>query len=81
MMCSFVTNATHIYLPCVVMHTRKQMEGLSALVTMKFHLDPYQDDCVFLFYNKLKTTLRVLCYDKNGFILASKKLLDGMKFQ
>ncbi|HEY9063237.1 MAG TPA: IS66 family insertion sequence element accessory protein TnpB [Pseudobacteroides sp.] len=30
---------------------------------------------------KEKTAIKVLRYDKNGFILASKKLLEGMKFQ
>ena len=81
MMYSFVTSATHIYLACGATDGRKQIDGLSALVNMKFHLDPYQDDCVFLFCNKRKTTLKILRYDKNGFVLASKRLLDGMKFQ
>ena len=37
----------------------------------------------FIFCNKKRNSIKVLCYDKNGFILAQKKLLDTekMKFQ
>ena len=81
MMQSFINGATRIYLACGATGFRKQINGLSALVTMKFNLDPFNDDCVFLFCNKKRNSLKVLRYDKNGFILASKTLLDGMKFQ
>ena len=81
MMRSFINGATHIYLACGATDFRKQIPGLSALVSMKFNLDPFHDDCVFIFCNKKKTAIKVLRYDKNGFILASKVLLDKMKFQ
>ena len=48
---------------------------------MKFNLDPFNDDCVFYSVIKKRNSLKVLRYDKNGFILANKTLLDGMKFQ
>lgn len=50
-------------------------------MSMQFHLDPFADQCVFLFCNRKRNGIKVLRYDSNGFILASKKLLDGMKFQ
>ena len=81
MMHSFINGATRIYLACGATDFRKQIPGLSSLVSMKFDLDPFNDDCVFLFCNKRKNALKVLRYDKTGFILASKTLLDGMKFQ
>jgi transposase len=81
MMRSFINRATRIYLACGATDFRKQITGLTSLVSMKFELDPFQDDCVFLFCNKKKTSIKVLRYDKNGFILATKTLLDGMKFQ
>lgn len=34
-----------------------------------------------LFYNKKRNAIKVLRYDRNGFILAQKKLLEEMKFQ
>lgn len=44
-------------------------------------MDPFADTCVFIFCNKKKDSIKVLRYDKNGFILAHKKLLEKMKFQ
>jgi transposase len=81
MLNSFISGAEHIYLACGATDFRKQIESLVALVTMRFHLDPYSPVCVFLFCNKNRTAIKVLRYDKNGFILANKKLLEGMKFQ
>ena len=81
MMKQLITSSTHIYLACGATDFRKQLEGLSALVTVKFELDPFQEDCVFLFCNKKRNAIKVLRYDRNGFILAQKKLLDEMKFQ
>jgi transposase len=81
MLRSFISGAEHIYLACGATDFRKQAESLVAMVTTSFKLDPYSSGCVFLFCNRNKTAIKVLRYDKNGFILASKKLLEGMKFQ
>ena len=51
------------------------------MVNLQFKLDPFSDRCAFIFCNKKKNSIKVLRYDKNGFVLASKKLLEGMKFQ
>lgn len=61
---------------------RKQIDSLCIEVKSKFHLNPYEK-AAFIFYNKKRNSIKVLCYDKNGFILAQKKLLDKekMKFQ
>lgn len=77
----FAKDATHIYISCGSTDFRKQIDGLVAMVHLQFKLDPFSDQCVFLFCNKHKTSIKVLRYDKNGFVLASKKLLEGMKFQ
>jgi transposase len=77
----FMDGTEHIYLACGATDFRKQIDTLAALVTMKFQLGPYSPSCVFLFCNKRRTSIKVLRYDKNGFVLATKKLLDGMKFQ
>lgn len=81
MLSSFISGAEHIYLACGATDFRKHAESLVSMVTVRFQLDPYSPVCVFLFCNKNKTAIKVLRYDKNGFILASKKLLEGMKFQ
>jgi transposase len=77
----FAKDAEHIYIACGATDFRKQIEGLVAIVNLQFRLDPFSDRCAFIFCNKRKTGIKVLRYDKNGFILASKKLLEGMKFQ
>ena len=61
---------------------RKQIDSLCIEVKSKFHLNPYEK-AAFIFFNKKRNSIKVLCYDKNGFILAQKKLLDKekMKFQ
>ena len=78
---TFTNTATHIYFACGPTDFRKQTESLSALVSAQFKLDPYVGNCVFVFCNKRRNAIKILRYDHNGFILASKKLLDGMKFQ
>ena len=81
MMNHFTQDALHVYLACGATDFRKQINGLCALVNMQFKLDPYKDNCAFIFCNKKKTAIKILRYDKNGFVLATKVLLDGMKFQ
>lgn len=77
----FAKDATHIFIACGSTDFRKQSEGLVAIVNLQFRLDPFSEKSVFIFCNKRKTSIKVLRYDKNGFILASKKLLEGMQFQ
>lgn len=81
MMRRLAEDADHIYLATGPTDFRKQISGLSALVSLQFRLDPFQETSVFIFCNKKKDSIKVLRYDKNGFLLATKKLLDGMKFQ
>lgn len=81
MMRRMAEGADHIFLACGVTDFRKQISGLVAIVSMQFKLDPFQESYVFIFCNKKKDSIKVLRYDKNGFVLATKKLLDGMKFQ
>lgn len=77
----FAKDASHIYIACGHTDFRKQIDGLVAMVNLQFKLDPFSDRCVFIFCNKRKNSIKVLRYDNNGFVMASKKLLDGMKFQ
>lgn len=80
---SFLSDASHIYLACGATDFRKQSDSLCAIVTNNFNLNPFDGDQVFMFCNKRRTSIKVLRYDKNGFILAQKKLIDidKMKFQ
>jgi transposase len=81
MLGQFAKDASHIYIACGPTDFRKQIDGLVAMVNLQFKLDTFSDRCAFIFCNKKKNSIKVLRYDKNGFVLASKKLLDEMKFQ
>lgn len=71
-----------IYLAYGTTDFRKQIHSLCNIVKSEFNLNPYSK-AAFIFCNKKRTSIKVLCYDKNGFILAQKTLLDAekMKFQ
>ena len=71
----------HIYLACGHTDFRRQIDGLSAMVSLKFKLDPYLSSTVFIFCNKKKDTLKLLRWNENGFILATKKVMQKMRFQ
>ena len=81
MMSRFIKDAEHIYVAPGFTDFRKQSTSLAALVSMKFQLEPFDGSSVFVFCNKKKDAIKVLRYDRNGFVLAHKKLLEGMKFQ
>jgi transposase len=78
---NIATGASHIYLSCGVTDFRKQIEGLTALVSLKFKLDPYDGASIFIFCNKRHNSIKVLRWDNNGFVLVTKKLVGEMKFQ
>lgn len=81
MLSRLTCDAEHVYLAMGATDFRKQAPSLVSMVTMQFGLDPFTESCVFIFCNKRRNAIRVLRYDKSGFILASKKLLEKMKFQ
>lgn len=73
---------SEVYIAYGATDFRKQINSLCTEVKSKFNLNPYQK-AAFIFCNKKRNSIKVLCYDKNGFILAQKTLLDTekMKFQ
>lgn len=81
MMKHMADRADHIYLALEAADFRKQTNGLAAIISLQFRLNPHDGNCVFLFCNKRKNALRVLRWDGNGFILATKTLINELKFQ
>lgn len=77
----FIKDAEHIYLALGATDFRKQIPSLAALVQLSFGKDPFEETSIFLFCNKRKNAIKVLRFDKNGFILAQKNLLEEMKFR
>ena len=61
---------------------RKQIHSLMDMVKTQYKMVPCKK-VAFLFCNRKRNSIKLLCYDKNGFILAQKTLLDvsNYKFQ
>lgn len=75
-------NISTIYIAYGATDFRKQTHSLCNMIEKQFQLDPFSK-AAFIFCNRSRTSIRVLCYDRNGFVLAQKTLLDteNMKFQ
>lgn len=66
----------HIYVSARHQNMRKQMNGLTLLVTGSFDMD-VMDHSLFIFTNRSCTQVKMLYYDYSGFWLISRKLAKG----
>lgn len=82
MLNNLLKDISTIYLAYGTTDFRKQTSSLCLEISKRFKLNPYQK-AAFIFCNRKRNSIKVLCYDRNGFILAQKTLLDTdkMKFQ
>jgi len=55
---------------------RRQLDGLIALCQNQFNHNP-RSGCLFIFINRARTMIRVLCYEEQGYWLATKRLSRG----
>ena len=71
-----LTEKTPILLALKPVDFRKQIDGLVALCEQHLEEEP---SCgrLFVFINRSKTMIRVLCYEENGYWLATKRLSKG----
>jgi transposase len=63
-------------LACGKTDMRKGINGLSALVEIGYNLDPF-GDALFVFSNGIRTRLKILEWDGDGFWLHLKRLERG----
>ena len=82
MLINMLEGIEKIYIAYGITDFRKQISSLCSIVKDKCGRNPYNNSA-YIFCNKKRNSIRVLCYDKNGFVLAQKTLLDSdkMKFQ
>lgn len=66
----------NVYLCTKPVDMRKSINGLAAMVQSEFGLDPYTD-CLFLFCNRVHNKVKILQWDKDGFILFYKRREKG----
>ena len=64
-----------VYIAYGFIDFRKQIPSLYSLIEDKYKKNPYESAC-YIFCNKKRDSIKILVYDKNGFILAQKKLLE-----
>jgi len=55
---------------------RKGIHGLSGLVRSQMQLDP-EDMSVYVFVNRRRTTMKILVWDRDGFLMYYKRLVQG----
>lgn len=80
MLIDLLKSVNKIYIAYGVTDFRKQTSSLCGIVKNLYGRNPY-DKSAYIFCNKKRNSIRVLCYDKNGFILAQKTLLDTEKMK
>ena len=68
--------ATKIYLAAGATDMRKSFDGLCGLVTAKLARDPLSGE-VFVFVNRRRTHMKLLVWDRTGFVLYYKRLESG----
>ncbi len=68
-----VKNIDNVYLAAGTTDLRKSIDGLSILVQECFNLDPFSNS-IFVFCNRKKDKIKLLCWDNNGFWLYYKRL-------
>ena len=62
-----------VYLYSKPVDTRKQADGLSAIVEQQMQRQVFSKS-LFVFINKRKDKLKILCWEKNGFVVWYKRL-------
>ena len=69
--------AAQIWIASEAVDFRKAINGLSALANQ--HAESGLNDCLYVFYNKAKSKLKIIGYHRNGYMMIYKQL-DKKKF-
>ena len=70
------SSAARVYLATGATDMRKSIDGLAAMVSLQFKLDPFSDS-LFVFCNRGRDRLKILYWDTNGFWLYYRRLERG----
>ena len=62
-----------IYVSLSVIDMRKSIDSLSALVVQEFKSEP-QSGHLFIFFNRCRDKVKILHWDRNGFLLHYKRM-------
>ena len=64
MLNNLLKDISTIYIAYGATDFRKQLPGLAGLVKNEYNMDPYNKSA-YIFCNKRKNSIKILCYDKN----------------
>ena len=65
-----------IFIACGQTDMRKSIDGLTAMVSQHYQLDPFQN-ILFLFCGRRRDRLKALYWEGDGFLLLYKRLENG----
>ena len=71
-----LTPQSRVFLACEAADFRRGIDGLAALCRQRLAEDP-MGGAIFVFRNRRGTSLKLLCYDGQGFWLCQKRLSKG----
>jgi transposase len=71
-----LTPQSRVFLACEPVDFRKGIDGLAALCRQQLGEDPFAG-AIFVFRNRRATSVKLLCYDGQGFWLCQKRLSEG----
>ena len=71
---NLLEEVTTIYIAYGVTAFRKQINSLCNIVKENFNMDPFNKSA-YIFCNRKRTSIKVLCYDKNRFYISSKNTI------
>ena len=66
-----------IYIACGKTDMRKSIDGLSAIVSQNFNLDPFEN-ALFLFCGGKRDRMKAILWEGDGFLLLYKRLENGV---
>ena len=71
-----LSSSAHYYWCSGPVDMRKSFDGLCGLVHTQLESDPLSGD-VFIFINRRRDRIKLLCWDRTGFVLYYKRLEQG----
>ena len=74
-----VREGVELYLCTTSVDMRKSVNGLSALIVDEFSESPQSGD-LFIFYNRARSRVKIIWWDRNGFVIYYKRL-ERCKFK
>ncbi len=68
---------TKVYIACGYTDMRLGINGLKDLVQLKFGLNYYDTNSIFLFMGRSNKVIKALCFEPDGHVLLTKRLVHG----